>query len=356
MSASQHDNPLVAGFDISVNGSPINVEAHAHVVSITVEDDAEWPSMFTVELATTIEQDDPLVWVDNDLFAIGGAIEIKLGYADAPKPVFAGEITGLEPEFSFNRLPSLVVRGYDRRHRLTRGRKTRSFVQQKDSDIASQIAGEAGLSVSATDSEVTHDYVLQANQSDMEFLQERARRIHYEIAIEDTTLHFRPVAFDQSEALTMSCDDDLLEFYPRLVSAFQLSEVAVRSWSPKDKKEIVGQAKKGDELSTMGGDKSGPATVESAFGASAGLIGDRPVMSQAEADQVAKARYNHAALAFLNGEGICYGRADLRGGKVIKIEGVGKRFSGNYLVTSAQHRYTPQRGYYTYFNVRRNAS
>ena len=148
----QHENPLVAGFDISVNGSPITVDAHAHVVSISVEDDAEWPSMFTVELATTIEQDDPLVWVDNDLFAIGGAVEIKLGYADAPEPVFAGEITGLEPEFSLNRLPALIVRGYDRRHRLTRGRKTRSFVQQKDSDIASQIAGEAGLSVSAWNS------------------------------------------------------------------------------------------------------------------------------------------------------------------------------------------------------------
>ena len=356
MATTQHDNPLVASFDISVNGSPITVEAHTHVVAITVEDDAEWPSMFTVELATTIEQDDPLVWVDNDLFAIGGAIEIKLGYADAPEPVFAGEITGLEPEFSFNRLPSLVVRGYDRRHRLTRGRKTRSFVQQKDSDIASQIAGEAGLSVNVIDSQVTHDYVLQANQSDMEFLQERARRIQYEVAIEDTTLHFRPVAFDKGESLTMSSDDDLLEFYPRLTSAFQLSEVAVRSWSPKDKKEIIGQAKKGDEPSTMGGNKRGPATVEGAFGVSAGLIGDRPVMSQAEADQVAKARYNDAALTFVHGDGICYGRADLRGGKVIKIEGVGARFSGNYLVTSARHRYTPQRGYYTYFNVRRNAS
>lgn len=356
MSAVLHDNPLVAGFDISINGSPITVEAHAHVVSITVEDDAEWPSMFTLELAATIEQDDPLIWVDNDLFAIGGAIEIKLGYGDAPESVFAGEITGLEPEFAFNRLPSLLVRGYDRRHRLTRGRKTRSFVQQKDSDIASQIAGEAGLSVSATDSQVTHDYVLQADQSDMEFLKERARRIHYEIAIEDKNLLFRPIAFDKSEALTMSGDGDLLEFYPRLVSAYQLSEVAVRGWSPKDKKEIVGQAKKGDEPSTMGGDKSGPATADAAFGTASGLIGDLPVMSQAEADQMAKARYNYAALTFIHGDGVCYGRADLRSGKVVKIEGVGKRFSGNYFITSAQHRYTPQRGYYTYFNVRRNAS
>ncbi|HWS90132.1 MAG TPA: contractile injection system protein, VgrG/Pvc8 family [Pyrinomonadaceae bacterium] len=355
MPAAQYGNPLVAGFDVSVNGSPIPVEAQAHVTAVTVEDDTEWPSMFTVELATSVEQDDPLVWVDNSLFAVGGSVEIKLGYGDAPELVLAGEITGLEPQFSLSQLPLLVVRGYDRRHRLTRGRKTRSFLQQKDSDIAAQIAGEAGLSAEATDSQVTHDYVLQANQSDMEFLRERAGRIHFEVALSGKTLYFRPVPFDQGEALTLTNEGDLLEFHPRLTSAFTLSEVAVRGWSPKEKKEIVGQARMGDETATMGGE-SGPAVAEGAFGAAPGLIGDRPVMSQAEADQVAKARYNDAALGFISGEGICHGRADLRSGRVVKIEGVGRRFSGNYFVTSARHHYTPRRGYYTYFNVRRNAS
>ena len=355
MAEPRYDNPLVPAFDISVNGSPLPVEVHTHVVSLTVEDDAEWPSMFTLELASSIDQDDPLVWVNGETFAVGGAVEVKLGYADSLAVAFVGEITGLEPEFRFNRMPTLVVRGYDRRHRLTRGRKTRSFVQQKDSDIASRIASEAGLGADTADSGVTHDYVLQANQSDMEFLQERARRIHYEVGIADKTLRFHPVPFDQGEVLTLSAEGDLLEFYPRLTTAFPLTEVKVRGWSPKDKKEIVGQAKKGDEASTMGGEQSGAAVVESAFGDVAGLIADHPVMSQAEADQVAKARFNSAALTLIEGGGICHGRVELRGGKVIKIEGVGERFSGNYFVTAARHSYTP-RGYYTHFDVRRNAS
>ena len=66
--------------------------------------------------------------------------------------------------------------------------------------------------------------------------------------VEDKTLFFRPVANAQSEVLTLTMDDDLLEFYPRLSSAGQVSEVTVRSWSPKDKKELVGQAKAGDEV------------------------------------------------------------------------------------------------------------
>lgn len=356
MAEPRYDSPLVPHFDVSLNGSPISVEVQTHVVALSVEDDAEWPSMFTMEIVSSIDQEDPLAWVNDETFAVGAAVEVKLGYADSLAVVFAGEITGLEPEFSFNKMPRLVVRGYDRRHRLTRGRKTRSFVQQKDSDIASQIAGEAGLSVEAVDSDVTHDYVLQANQSDMEFLQERARRIHYEIAIDDKTLKFRPVPFDQGEALTLSAESGgLLEFYPRLTSAFPVTEVKVRGWSAMDKKEIVGQSKTGDEPSKMGGDKSGAAVVEGAFGAAAGLIADHPVMSQAEADQVAKARYNSAGLTLIEGSGVCFGTADVRGGKVIKIDGVGKHFSGNYFVTAARHTYTP-RGYYTHFDVRRNAS
>jgi phage protein D len=96
-----------------------------------------------------------------------------------------------------DRLPSVIVRGYDRRHRMQRARKTRTFVTQKDSDIASAVAREARLSVEAVDSTVIHDYVIQANQTDLEFLQERARRIQYEVFVTDKTLHFRPVQNDR---------------------------------------------------------------------------------------------------------------------------------------------------------------
>ena len=120
----------------------------------------------------------------------------------------------------------------------------------------------------------------------------------------------------------------------------------MRGWSAKDRLEIVGQARAGDEPSTMGGEKSGPAIVEGAFGAAAEPTCNRPVMSQAEADQMAKARIQRggprlrlAARASATGAQTC------ARGKVVKIEGIGQRFSGHYYVTSVRHRYTPQRGY-----------
>jgi phage protein D len=190
----------------------------------------------------------------------------------------------------------------------------------------------------------------------MEFLQERARRIQYEVVVDDKTLLFRPVANAETEILTLTPNDDLLEFFPRLSSVRQVSEVTVRGWNPKDKAEFVGKAKTGDEVSTMAGKVTGGALIESAFGAAIAMVSDRPVMTQAEADQLAKARFNNVALALICGEGTCRGRTDLRAGKVIKIDGVGKRFSGQYYVTSTSHRYSPQNGYFTHFTIRRNAS
>lgn len=357
MPVAKPNSPLVPDFDILINGSPLPATAEPFVLGVTVDNDSELPSMFAIEMTSSDTQNAEIPWIDDQtLFSVGNVVEIKLGYAGNVGSVIVGEITSLEPEFACDRKPSLTVRGYDRRHRLQRGRKTRTFVQQKDSDIATQIAREAGLTAQVIDSRVVHDYMLQANQTDMEFLQERARRIQYEVVVQDKTLLFRPVANADSAVVTLTMRDDLLEFYPRLSSSYQVDEVTVRGWNPKDKKEIIGQSRSGDETSTMGGQSSGATLTATKFGAAVARVGDRPIASQAEADQLAKARFNAIALAFISGEGSCWGRTDISPGKVIKIDGIGKRFSGQYYVTAVTHRYDQQQGYHTYFTVRRNAS
>jgi len=325
MPTTSTPNLLLPSFALKIGGSPLPIETEIQVISITVEDDLTLPSMFTVELTGLETQNSQISLLDDALFALGTEVEVKLGYGGQVATLIKGEITGLEPEFTINRLPSLIVRGYDRRHRLQRGRKTRTFLQKKDSDIAAQIASEGGLTAKAEDSQVTHDYIMQANQTDLEFLQARARQLQYEVVVEDKTLLFRPVGNASSAVLTLTLEDDLLEF-----------------------------SQAGDEVSTMGGQSSGAKLSESAFGEGIGGISDRPVASQAEADQFAKAQFNREVLGLITGEGICRGNTQVRAGKVIEIDGIGQRFSGLYYVTAASHRYGT-RGYFTYFTVRRNA-
>ena len=46
--------------------------------------------------------------------------------------------------------------------------------------------------------------------------------------------------------------------------------------------------------------------------------------------------------AYVEGYGTCIGDPELRAGTLVEIEGLGKRFSGSYYVTSTEHSYRPE--------------
>ena len=356
---SPSTGPLVPRCDVLVNGTPLPTGTMAYVLEITVDQSVTLPSMFSFVLASSNAQAQPVAWMDKEAsFAIGDAVEIKLGYGDKLETIIKAEVTSLEPEFSMGMLPRLRVRGYDRRHRLQRGRKTKSYLKQKDSDIASTIGGAAGLTVNATDSTTTHDYVLQANQTDWEFLSRRAALINYELLVEDKTLSFRPVANDKSAVLKFDVlhDGNLLEFYPRLSSVAQAPGVDVQGWDVKKKEALVGKATSSNVSAKMGGARTGGETAQSAFGAAKDVLTVCPIEQQAEADAIAKGQINEVALQFISGDGVCVGTTNLRAGIVVQIDGIGTRFSGKYYVTSAIHSFTLSYGYRTEFSVRRTAS
>jgi phage protein D len=181
----------------------------------------------------------------------------------------------------------------------------------------------------------------------------RAEAINYEVVTEDTTLYFRKAASDKGSMVTLKMGDDLLEFHPRLTSAQQVSEVSVLGWSLKEKKSIQATATAPTEK--IGGKSSGPSLSGDAFGAATRTITSHPVTTQAEADQIAKAVLSKQALGFIEGNGSCLGRADLKKGKMIKITGASERFDGQYYVTAVIHRFDRESGYRTEFTVRRNA-
>lgn len=343
-------------FRVLLDGTELPPEETATVVEVAVHQDVDAAGMFQLRLVNWDMNALQVTWSDDERMAEGSEVEILMGYAGELASVMVGEITGLEPEFRSDDVPMLTVRGYDRRHRLLRGRRVRAFNQVKDSDIASQIAGDAGLSAKVEDTGVLLDYVLQNNQTDLAFLEARARRLGYEVVVEDKTLHFRAHQNDASETLTLARDGDLLEFYPRLTTVGQVGKVQVLGWSPKDKEAVLGEAAAGSEASQMGGTASGPSAADKAFGKTVSPSVDRPVFSKAEADLVARGHLEEMALAYVSGEGVALGRTDLKAGTVISVEGMGDRFSGLYYVVSVSHSYAPRRGYRTAFTVRRNAT
>ncbi len=347
---------LVPQVQVQVNGASLPSQAEADVVTVAVYQDIAAPSMFELRLINYDMSKLKFTWSDDKLFAEGSEVEILMGYMGKSTSVINGEITGLEPEFHADEVPTLTVRGYDRRHRLMRGRKTRSFTQMKDSEISAQIAEEAKLTPDAEDTRIILEYVLQHNQTDLEFLEARARRLGFEVVVEGEILKFRAHKNDGAKVLTLSRDNDVIEFRPRLSTTGLTGEVIVQGWSPKDKEAITGKASAGDEGTTMGGSKGGPKAADSAFGTASFPLVVQPVFSQADADQIALGRLKEMALSYVTGDGVSVGRAELKAGTVVKLEGFGNRFSGLYYLSSVCHTSTAKRGYRTAFTVRRNAT
>lgn len=356
MAGSEKTKGLVPEYHIKVNGNDLPNEALSDVQGVQVYEDVDAPSMFTLDMVNWNMEKLEISWADDDLFLEGNEVEIQMGYVGNLEIIFNGEITGLEPIFAKGDPPKLIVRGYDRRHRLLRGEKTKTFLEMKDSDIAGQIAQDAGLAADVEDTSVTFEYLIQHNQTDMGFLLYRAGRIGYEVIVQEKTLVFRKRKQDDGSVLTLKRDEDLIEFSPRLTTMGLVGKVKVQGWNPIDKERISGEAGAGDESTTMGGDFTGAQIVDEVFAEALMVSVLNPVRAKEEADQIAAGYLNESSLDFITGDGMCIGRPDLRAGTVITMEGLGKRFSGDYYLTSTIHAYSSKSGYETSFKVRRNAS
>ncbi len=337
--------PLVNQIQIKVSGANLSNEIMDVLLDAEVETSLYLPSMFTLRF-----HDDRLKLIDDETFKAGNAIEIIIGNSTATlTSVFKGEITAIEPEFTETLTSIMVVRGYDKGHRLNRGTKSRVFVQATDSDIVKKIAQEAGLSAQVDSTSQVHDHVFQYAVNDWAFLHERARRNNFEVFVDDNKLYFRK-APTSPPAVTLRWGHEMRSFHPRMSLTKQANTVKVRGWDPVQKKAIIGQATSSTSSPSTGISGWGGSLSQSAFSAAEVLEIRHPVRTQQEADTMAQAILDDINAGFLEAEGTAFGSATIKAGVKVKIENVGTKFSGSYIVTTARHTYGPE-GYDTHFTV-----
>jgi phage protein D/phage baseplate assembly protein gpV len=337
---------------IKIGGQNVPQDFMDALLEIVVDTSLSMPSMFTIRVA-----DSALRWVDNALLDIGKEVQISVkvpeefGGGGLGVSLITGEITALEPHFSAGGDATMLVRGYDKSHRLLRDRKTRTFLKMQDSQIAQKIAGEAGLTPEVDATTVTHDYVLQYNQTNMEFLQARAERLGYQVYVTDGKLCFKkgdasPVG-GQPELVYM---ENLVSFQPCWTVSHQANQMIVKGWDPKGKTAITSQKTPNASLNQGGMTQTGGAKVNSAFGQAQEIVADRPVFTAQEAEALATGLSNDISREYVQAEGVCDGDPNVKAGCKAKITGVGTRFSGQYLVTSATHIWNAD-GYITNFTI-----
>ncbi len=338
--------PMQDQCHILIDGSRAAERILQALMSVRVEHGLDLPSVCLLRF-----QDDDLALVDSNDFDVGRTIHVEMGQGKKLKPVFKGEIVGLEMEPTSRGSMVMIVKAYDKSHRLHRGRKTRSFVQVTDDDIAKKIAREAGLRPDVESTSEVYDYVIQDNSTNYRFLRERAERIGFSMWVGDGKLHFRRVAAPGGQPISLEWGKTLQKFHPALSVGKQVSEVVVRGWNVKEKKAIVGRATNGRAEAQVGQEKNGGDTAKDAFGDASAVVVNHPVHTQAEADALAQALRDELSGQFVQAEGETTGTPELLPGLQVEIKNVGKRFGGRYFVTSVVHTISNNAPYKTYFTA-----
>ncbi|PWT85392.1 MAG: type IV secretion protein Rhs [Proteobacteria bacterium] len=339
---------LISQVHVKIDGNYVSEEFMQAVVEVHVESSLHMPDVSTIVL-----HDPKLRWIDDAMVAPGKAIEIlttATPQQSQSRPVFDGEIVELEPDFAQG-TQHLSVRAFDRLHRLGRGRIIRSFQNVTDSDVVQKIAPEVGLQADVEPTREVHQYLFQNNQTNFEFLQERAAGLGYLLYVEGKKLCFKPPVQD-TQSVDLKWAASLSEFRPRLTTLAQINTSKSRGWDPRTKKEIVSETSKADGVRDIGQKKQGGEVAKGAFHIdAANLVFDRPIRTQVGADRIAKAWADRIEEQFVEAEGTCGGNPAIVAGSSVKIESVGDQFSGTYLVTAATHLYNLRDGYTTRFSI-----
>ncbi len=335
----------VSSYTIKANGQGLDQPTLDRIHTITIEQNLHLPDAFSITF-----DDVGIMLTDQNILPIGAEVEIAMGYGEAPRKVFNGEVTAHAVDFAHGAQAFFIVRGYDRAHRLQRGRQSRSFLNMTDSDIATKIAREAGLRPAVDSTSQVYAYILQNNQTNWEFLRERASRIGYEVYVEENTLHFSKPKVDDAPALSAQLWADALRTHIEMTSAGQVNDVTVRGWDVPKQQAITGRATKGATTARGGRQKSG-SELATPFGSASMVVTRYPVQSQAEADTFAQALIDDLAGNAVHLDAELLGKPDLRPGQVVSLDALGDRFSGQYYVTSATHYYGANHEYNTLCTV-----
>ncbi|MFK0238348.1 phage baseplate assembly protein V [Streptomyces vinaceus] len=361
-------------------------EVERKILRVVVDTNLHLPGMFEITLL-----DPEGTAVSEAGLHIGARVEVYGGEASSATAarLVSGEVTSIEAICERMSIRT-VVRGYDRAHRLQRTRRTRTFINMKDTDVARQIALEARLEIGQLDeSRTTHAHLSQMAQSDWDFLQSRARDIGFEAGVSEGRFYFRKASSAGSgsgllgglprntgRTAELRFGANLLSFNPRITSANLAPAVEVRSWNPESGSVTVGHAAARSGTARLDED---PASVTAPYfpgGALASealarvpvggrapepdrrahVVVNRPAGSgagaTAAADEMADGLAENISSAFAEAIGIVQGDPAVRAGQGVEVDGVPPMFAGTWLVTSARHVFCEDEGgYLTHFCV-----
>lgn len=368
-------------FSLALDGRPVPAELRASILSLQCRTGYE--GLDEVEVALANEK---LRWLDSELFKLGTALTLQLGYAPDPlTQVFDGDVVARAASFPSGGAPSFNITAHDRRHRMSDGKKVRWFAVPVPTvgnyplpDIAtagivalenlllpifdpvgaalSIILGGVDAFVAVTDPMSAQKVIRrQANTSDYDFLAQIAAENGWDTVVEHDgaqgghVLRFTSSMDHLDADFSFSYGRSLIDFSPRISNVGQIASVSGFVWIPAIKTTFI---------VTLGYDWDRmaltlmiyPGIVPVGMGIGEYLIDEPLTLTSIPRRIIAELlpKLNNR----LTATGTVLGDPNIRAGDVLRIEGVGGEFGGLYRATAVTHT-LDSGGFRTRFEARK---
>ncbi len=339
MAEDQTERPIV-----KLDGTEISEGLYEDLSSALVEQSIHVPDMCTLRFF-----DPDFETFDAGTFQIGKELEISFSDGDDVTVVTTAEITSISVEPEPTGRHEIVVLGLGKGHRLARSTKIRTFEQKTDGDIASEIAGDYGLTVDSDSTTTTYPWLVQTT-NDYAFLTQRAEMIGFTWWVTGSKLYFKKSSSDGAGP-TLKWPDDLFSFKVRFSAAENVQGAKVRGWDSATQQSFEGASTVAAGSDVLGSGATAATDANTAMDGftSARLTGLAPVADQGEAQALANSAVTRGYANEVVARGIASGVPSMKPGTEITLDGAGEKLSGTYLLTSVDHVYRAGERYVTRF-------
>lgn len=360
MTATIRPAPVIS---VGAAGTPLPADVARRITRVVVDSHRHLPDMLEI----TFHDRDCTILREAGI-RLGTVLTVSTtGLRDDElRTLLVGEVTAIEGVFA--ELNHTVVRGYSADHRLTRARRSATFLNSTDTDIARRVAANAGLRTSALDPTTTqHERVGQLNETDWDFLRTRAGETGFDFGVRDGRF-FLEAGTAPTAPIPLAFPRDLRVFLPRVTAGNLTAEAEVRVWDPMAAEVVSATARTATSSVRLPG--TDPAAVAGPFDGGRPVVsspspaGPAPVAGHVVTDRpqaggaglhAAAARAADQAAEHWGGtvaeaEGEAAGDPRLLAGVAIEVSGVPEVFCGRWTLTRARHVFDSA-DYHTQFEV-----
>jgi phage protein D len=395
MSASLQYSPA---YSVEIKGKPLPAAVRSSITSIRYEDGRNESDRVEISLANP-----DLRWLQHHVRGIGvkpfptqlsagmlgnigvlskgtfdidNKLSLSLGYApEQLTQVFKGEITGVQANFPSSGMPTMSLVAHDYLHRMQQGTNAIGFGPLPDAIVASIISAKNLLlpqidpAITMASAGITALNVIfkgaglkqgsgGQGESDFELLKRIATDYDADFWVEGDVFYlarFSPRAY--SPALTLKWGESLIDFSPQVTTVGKVEGIAMRFplqelgvdfvvsvfWD-FDREALGISVKPGPAAKVKPKDKDSKLTIIDQIIKSPGDVAS----SAAKILHLLRQKLNNR----LTASGNAVGNTKIKAGSIIRFEGLGPDFSGDYRVSSATHS-IDSGGYRTSFEVRK---